>query len=438
MEFQEGQTMSRQRRRRLAEICTYTVLNTIYAAIIIISTVLLVYVLMRSAFTSLEAKDIAFIALYFFPGAILFLCICAGLIFITVATNPMDRHQINLFSFIWICANIVCCGKLNREGGCIQSCETVSRRTGMLFLNMLSIIIAAAIISSIFLPLLVICALYHQGSADSKYGALFIQSATVLIDVLVHLFLMDQYRYYSLAVIICGMSYIFIGLTACYFSKVIDLSFRSFMWIQFEIVSLWMMLTISFAVRYEPISGLHLLIVAFFINFVCPNLPFSKLYLFEYFIENIAVRKRRAWTFITGNNVISDDWTTLSRKEMRDRFYYILHSALHSELNFSSVSIDESTALIHTESSNQNNGHSLNSPQCFKLQHDYHRSSGWRKSKIINKMHPNYRYVVWMDIGIAIYTVSSVVALLYPMVWFLVFWVYLEEMEGIGMFSGFV
>ena len=104
--------------------------------------------------------------------------------------------------------------------------------------------------------------------------------------------------------------------------------------------------------------------------------------------------------------------------------------------NFYPVSIDESTSLIHAGLSNKNSGHTANNTQCFKMQHEYHRARGSKKSSIVNKLHPNHHYVVWMEMAISLYALSSIVALLYPMVWFLVIWVYLEEMDGSGLVLG--
>ena len=120
-----------------------------------------------------------------------------------------------------------------------------------------------------------------------------------------------------------------------------------------------------------------------------------------------------------------------SSMDSQDRYYCLLHSALHEDSLYRAL-LSDHEPLLETEGS----GHRLNTPICFKMQWQYYRSDPRTKRKIINDLNPNRKREIGAWIAITIYGTLSAVSWLYPMAWYFYVWIYLNAVEGTGIIVG--
>ena len=170
--------------------------------------------------------------------------------------------------------------------------------------------------------------------------------------------------------------------------------------------------------------------VLFLVCYLVANTPFTKLLLFGYYqhlIEDHAVCR-----FIVEGTCDGDT--------VQDRYYCLLHSTLERKQGAESLVViqstetAETTALLSPSASSVDltavNVHTRNSWHCLKVQREYFQSDCRTKWQMINAMNPMRKRQIATCWGLGIYALFSLIALVYPVVWFGYVWVYLVIVEG--------
>ena len=154
---------------------------------------------------------------------------------------------------LWITLNVLTCGKSGGPAGTALSrcCDEISTNPVMIIINVITTYLVFVVCFIVLIPVLVIFMLYHNAKGVVTIG-LSIQFMTVILNTVVQIFLLDQYGYYSLTIVLCGMFFIIFGVATLHIQGSITIgSSTHFLWITLEVLLLITMLTITFVVEYN-------------------------------------------------------------------------------------------------------------------------------------------------------------------------------------------
>ena len=417
-----------------------SILNTLYSVALITSTVILYQIsdrLLNNDETYLEHKhDDAFVIIYFIPSACAFIFTSAALtgVIINYASAPSTRHKLKEFHAdiaIVFCWNTTfCCNNRIDEGldGVSGFCDAISTNICMQIINITLLFITIAIIS-ILLPIIVISGMFNH-KEQIRTISMFFQTMHLILDIFLHLFSLNHYGYLSLIIIIASLLYIFIGFWIMI--KKESNRFKKMSWFMFEVISLILMLTITFIIEYEN-KMVHIITIIAFVNYIIFNFPlFKPLLLRQY----NAAKSKKQWTFI-----LRGPYSEYN--DMKHRMYCILHATAHDtgdksiDTNYDSDDdYNEETTLLNVDKVDKT--HHYGSMQCFMIQYEYLKASAWQQRSIMNGMHPRRALQILLYVGVVLWMLTSFISFFYPCVWFGYVWIYRNDqliVNGMNMMA---
>ena len=237
------------------ELVAYSILNVAYAALLTVSTILIYDILwaFNNEGYSLEVKDWIFVVVYWLPTAICVSLWTIAFPFILYRMNSQQYNEIHFDIVLWITLNVLTCGKSGGPAGTALSrcCDEISTNPVMIIINVITTYLVFVVCFIVFIPVLVILMIYHNSEIAVQIG-LLIECITVILNTVVQIFLLDQYGYYSLTIVLCGMFFIIFGVATLHIQGSITIgSSTHFLWITLEVLLLITMLTITFVVEYN-------------------------------------------------------------------------------------------------------------------------------------------------------------------------------------------
>ena len=390
-----------------------TSFNLLYLSIVVTSTILLYNRLYANINENeaLSSIDIAFIAIYWMPALITCL---VSLIAIVQLNVKEPFTACNVISF-WIALSFGC--EILHTDSYFSCCNWLNYTRGyfsfLLIMHSIDLLIILTIIPifSCLLPLSAIGIAFAQPIDLREYLGFTIQSITIFLNISLHLFCLQQYGLYSFIIVLCG---IFYALSGC--ANIVEMTSGYtylMLWTALEILALITVSTIAFVVQYDD-ERLYIVSIVGCIIYLFPNVPFSKVFLANYYQKNFK------------SNAIFN-YLTEYRAHMRltDKYYYLLHSLQlqPSEQTIYNSDITETSVLLQAAS---NQFIKYNSIQCFKMQHKFMQSDDKEKEKIINEMNNGFKRFIMENICFYVYAFSTIIAYLYPIFWFFYVWIYLE------------
>ena len=412
---------------------TNSALQLSYTAILITSTMLLwnvcnAYVAQSSA---LDTRDYIFVALFLTPSGLAYLCAMAAF---SLSLFKMDRsqlHHIHADVVCCLCLSLVVCdcfGSRNAMHSPFRRCcDSISRTLGlcMTVVNVASIFVLSLVLL-LLLPFLVVFLVFNKDGPPKSVG-LVLQSAIVALWAMAQLFLLDQYGYRSLVVVLCGVAYATVGF--------LSLGPKLAMYLLLELLTLLASLTLTFVVSYAS-SVMYAVSVACFALYVFPNVPISRLLAYKYFKDNIGGHS--IFRFLVDSPASFDDAT-----------HCVLHAALHDAYDAEAeaaqaIERDETTALLVGPNVGVGVGagslrwsrrpHARHSAQCFQMQYAYARGGATDKTKAIRALRASYGATSRCGVfcgktALCGYALSSLLTFVYPLLWFAYVWIYLDVVE---------
>ena len=237
------------------ELLAYSILNVAYAALLTVSTILLYDLLWafdNEGYT-LEVKDWIFVVVYWLPTAIGVLLWTIAFPLILFQMPLHEYNAIHLDMMLWVTWNVLTCGRSDSPNGTAinRFCNEISENMVMIIINVITTYLVFVVCFIVLIPILVIFMLYHNAKGVVTIG-LSIQFITVILNTVVQIFLLDQYGYYSLTIVLCGMFFIIFGVATLGIRGALNIeSSTHFLWIILEVLLLITMLTITFVVEYN-------------------------------------------------------------------------------------------------------------------------------------------------------------------------------------------
>ena len=237
------------------QVVAFSILNVSYAALLTVSTILIydIFWAFDNEGYSLEVKDWIFVVVYWLPTAICVLLWTIGFPLILFQMNSQQYNEIHFDIVLWITLNVLTCGKSGGPTGTALSrcCDEISTNPVMIIINVITTYLLLIVCFIVPIPVLFILMMYHDQEVVVKFR-LFFEWVTVILNVTVQIFLLDQYGYYSLTIVLCGMFFIIFGVATLGIQYSVSIgSSKHFLWIILEVLLLITMLTITFVVEYN-------------------------------------------------------------------------------------------------------------------------------------------------------------------------------------------
>ena len=230
------------------QLTAYSILNVVYAALLTVSTILIydIFWAFDNEGYTLEVKDWIFVVVCWLPTAI-----CLLLCTITFPLTLCQRNEYNVLhldGMLWVTWNVLTCGRSDVPD---DDDYEISENIFMIIINGITTYLVFVICFIVFIPVLVIFMLYHNNEVV-VIVTLYCQIITVFINVMVQMFLLDQYGYFSLTIVLCGMFFIIFGVATLGIRGTVNIeSSKHFLWITLEVLLLITVLTITFVVEYN-------------------------------------------------------------------------------------------------------------------------------------------------------------------------------------------
>ena len=411
-----------------------TILNISYLTILVISTTILFEIFNQYSFDKI---DLGLMTIYCLPQLISYAISTIGVtMIISHQKRNTSSNSVHCCSFIFFCINVTfsCKGEMSKEPCSVvrNYWNRISNGTIMQILDILSMYIINYVLLT-FIPFLLLPAMYNENE-DIRNFSLNTQIAIITINMFFHLFCLDKYGYYSLIIIIVAMIYIFI-VFRFYPVKthMMDIrwdvtaisknSWSEVMRLSFEAISCIIMIFIAFSIKYDEERICNLSIIAF-VNYIFPNIPLSA----TFFIQFYEYRLRQRLTKVeVGYCRFIEEFEEES--SLYDKMYCLLHESIHIVADHDDN--NEETRLLMVDKNEEK--HRFNSILCFKMQYEYIKGNERQKKRMINNMHPRRIRQILIEIGIFVYLLSSLIAFLYPIIWFIYVWCYLTIVQDEGI-----
>ena len=404
-----------------AERLWFSVLNALYIVMFVISRILLheIWMAQRNTTYSLTRPDWMLIAVCWMPSALCYICCAIALSLIIIHIPSREYHTIHCGVILYLAIDTLTLGRFDLDfiNGFIEWYNEVSLRRGWLITVNIILFFFLMAIPIAFIPVSIIFLMFHREETPRRIG-LVIQSLTVIINVMVHQFLLHHFGSYSLSIILCGMLYFILGvatLDSLGIMKTLQISWKCFLWIILEILLLFTMITITFVVEYKD-SVYHAVAVILFAVYLFVDFPFTKWLLFLY-LEHVMSSNECYQYLVVAKNKEFDD--------ILNRRYCLLHSTLHSKNN-KIHGINERHSLMKK---GRHLRHKGNTAVCFKMLWNFYRSDRRMKRKMINQLHMGRNREIAAWIGILIYVALSMVSILYPVVWSFYVWIHVHLVD---------
>ena len=404
--------------------------NILYGVFYLLSTILLINILQKNVYSTI---DWAFLIVYFYLYMIVYI--------ILIAVGLLDGHtrgwhtvhpempiafllEIITFRTIYI----------SRNNKLTVFCDNHMNNLIFIIINHVLTILAWALVV-IFIPWISTVIIYNDRDRPFFIG-LGLQSIFVVSNGIFHFIFITNYSYYSVSLFLISVLYIAIILDN-YLRRIMSAtySFSISYCLILDVVLLCInMFILRISIEYK--SNIHnsffIIIIIQFVLFLFPNVPCLKFFMVEWLKKYMAENKR--YKFIANGKLDDND------DGLIDRLYVVLHTHCHSVyrdeslINKNDVKLERIPFVTPSNNSKKEIYHQTNSMQCFKLQYEYSKLNKKNKWKAIMKLIEPYKtkkkYLY--SIMINIYLIMSfILYLLFPMFWFIYFWIYLSLIKDV-------